>query len=217
MKRLFYLLAACAAFLAGCEDEKELPDATMVYKEYLIDAYIAPERLHIWDPRSGELWLTMTGPEYAVWSTGAAYEEFLRLASLHGGRIDREIEVDPFLYSSYGKGGFACYTESFASVEITCDQAVDEAHPAGSSLNDLCFFGCYTYAPFIRSGNTGHEIFDIWKPMDQITQEDMTMIAYCGMRIWLRFVLKPGFTCTVTLTTASGRTLTAQCFREPTS
>lgn len=217
MKRLFFLLAVCAAFLAGCEEVPDDPGAMIVYKEYLIDAYIAPERLHIQDPRSGELWLTMTGPEYAVWSAGAAYEEFLRLAALHGGRIDRKIEVNRELHHYNGHSAYACYTEPFASVDITCDQAVDEAHPAGSSLNDLCFFGCYTYAPFIRNGNTGHEIFPIWKPMDQITQEDMTMIAYCGMRIWLRFALKPGFTCTVTLTTASGRTLTAQCFREPTS
>ncbi|WP_418983057.1 hypothetical protein [Alistipes sp.] len=72
----------------------------------MIDAYIQPLKLTALREYDS-LWLAMDGPVYATWSTGADYSEFLRLAALHGGRIDRELSIQLEVYYIYpiGFGG----------------------------------------------------------------------------------------------------------------
>lgn len=215
MKRLGLFFFGCAVILAACSNEDEIPGQVIIYKEYLIDAYIEPETLEMYES-DGALWLKMKGSEYATWSTGAAYQEFLRQAALHGGRLDREISIAPDIYY-LGRAGYFCYAEDFESIDLTCDQPWDDTHPAGSSLNEFAYIAYCTFAPFVRSGNTGYGVVEEVKRLDQIGEKDLDMVTHGMLRVRINFKEPPQVrqVYTLTLTTESGRTMTADWVYEP--
>ena len=216
-KQGLFLFLLGILVLGGCSDDEEIPGRAIIYKEYLIDAYIVPEKI----TTRGEYYalnLSIDGPVYATWSTGADYSEFLRLAALHGGRIDREIEVAIdvcYVYSAGYGGAYVSYAEDFASIDVTCDQPLDETHPAGSSLKEYCTVIFSTFAPFVRAGNSGHGVVEEVKKLDALAEGDLDMIAYGTLSIVIpRERFSVPCTYTITFTTKSGRKLSVDWMRE---
>lgn len=72
------------------------------------------------------------------------------------------------------------YADNFASMHLTSDKEWDQAHPAGSSLDDLIWVKGACYGPFIRNGYTGDEILYIDKTLDQIGSDELSVVCDRG-------------------------------------
>lgn len=207
-KILAPLLCGIFAF-SGCSNDQENPGKGLrtEYKEYLIDVYVVPERLRVTGVTE-TVYFWMGGSNYGYWQKGDDLAEFLRLAALHGGRIDREVTLYPE-YSYFAMGAYACYSEDFASIDVTCDQPFDETHPVGSSLNEFFTVAFSTFAPYVRNGNSGPEVVRVEKRMDTLEEGDLDMIVFGTLRVEMVSVeqFSEPFQFTMTLTTKSGRPL----------
>lgn len=209
MKKMLAVLLCGILVFSGCsevpDDPGKVPDT--MYKEYLIDVYVVPEQLTLVGV-SNEVYFSITGSQYAYWHKGAKLAEFLRLAALHGGRIDREVTLFPEYYW-FANGDYACYSEDFASINVTCDEPWDETHPVGSSLNEFFTVTFSTFAPYVRNGNSGPEVVRVEKRMDTLEEGDLDMIVFGTLRVEMVSVkhFPEPFQFTMTLTTKSGQPL----------
>lgn len=93
-----------------------------------------------------------------------------------------------------GRDTYPCY--DFIAVDVTCDKAIDEKHPAGTSLGDLFYYVATTNRPFIDNNYTGYdydshtqsaffnyrgawggiqEFYPVDKPLCDVTPADLMM------------------------------------------
>lgn len=103
------------------------------------------------------------------------------------------------------------WADNFQSMHVTSDADWDEAHPAGTPLDDILRITIETYAEFVRSGYQAPDI-SIEKSMliSELTPEDMEMIAtYPMIRFTSAPTISPNHTLTLEWTTVEGRVLTA--------
>lgn len=98
------------------------------------------------------------------------------------------------LFGIPGSNYYPCY--DFIAVDVTCDKAIDEKHPAGTSLGDLFYYVATTNRPFIDNNYTGYdydshtqsaffnyrgawggiqEFYPVDKPLCDVTPADLMM------------------------------------------
>ena len=83
-------------------------------------------------------------------------------------------DLGKYTFSKFG----ICFAKDFASIDITCGKDYDTQHPAGTSLADIVDYKVISIYPWIRGGYdaSSEKVFWITKPLNTITQDDMTMI-----------------------------------------
>lgn len=111
-------------------------------------------------------------------------------------------------------------SEDFASITVTSDKDYDDSHPAGKSLNDLCWFTAFSPYKFISSGYKSYYNYyekdmsasfikfarnlrvsdgqkltchPIDKMLSDVTAEDLILLGYDNPYplFWLHFERKP--------------------------
>ena len=217
MKRIKLCLSAAFVALvsfSGCSENNnnnnnEDTGMYMLYKDYLIDSYVAADRLLFGQDRnSSVVKLYLTGPEYAVTSTDeAVLTKFRELAAQHGDEFRREIGVE----FCYELGDYKCCVQDFVAVDVRSDTAWDDAHPAGSSLNDVCYLIAYSYASYIDNNYKGEQRTYIRKRPSDFSRDDLRMLE--PGRLSLYFDKRPehseGQKITISFVAADGTAITA--------
>ncbi len=133
------------------------------------------------------------GYQYASqWQTGSDRSTFDALASKHG---DIGYHQDISASSSCPSMPHTFLGHDFASITVTSDADFDEAHPAGTPLNDLIQYMTYSPYPFIQSGYAytnpraprwekwKEELILIDKPLSACTAEDF-ILPFAVMEDW---------------------------------
>lgn len=185
MKNILFVLLGGLFFMAGCDNDSVVGKVHYVYKDYLIDAYISVDELHVNSRQQSLPEIYFSGTVYRSDAQDVAErEEFERLAALHGGRVDREIAIPETYNYDMKLGLFVTYAEDFLSVDVSCDQDWNATHPAGSSLNDVFILSFYSFAPFIYNGNSGYALTEIAKRADEFVEGDLDMLAHRNIRIY---------------------------------
>ena len=98
------------------------------------------------------------------------------------------------LFGLPGSNKYPCY--DFIAVDVTCDKAIDDKHPAGTSLSDLFYYVATTNRPFIDNKYIGYdydshtqsaffnyqgawggiqEFYPVDKPLCDVTPSDLKM------------------------------------------
>lgn len=84
-------------------------------------------------------------------------------------------------------------------IEITSDQAWDDKHPAGSSLNDIVLYLGKSLFPYIKNGYQGEKETDIVKPLSEMQPEDYVLNIFSPSpmirrsNFGLKFLVDPEF------------------------
>lgn len=231
-KHIFSWLFFCGVALcaAACAKEEGL-DHRSYRVESFVNTYCEVDRVVLRDPRyygfhddNRILYFYEFGREYRSAEIGGEGEEALRfreLAERNGDTgYDRWVEKI-FLQSALA--------DDLCAVHAVCPRAAwDEAHPAGSSLDDVVFLAFRTHAPYVRSGYSdgdGMVAPVVRKRLSELTPADLTLIAgadgagglYLFDGQYLEFERMPEqgeYAVEVTFVFASGRKCTADyCFR----
>lgn len=201
---LFVTFVAFASFTGCSENNNKDTGTRMIYKEYLIDSYIAADRLlFAQNQNSPIIKLTLTGPEYSITSVDQTdLAKFRELAAQHRDELGREISVD----MGYMIGNYKCCAQDFVSVDVRSDIAWDDTHPAGSSLGDVCYLIAYSYAPFIDNDYVGSYRTFFKKKLCDLTSDDLRMLEPGNPSLY--FEKRPDHseqqTITITFTTTDG-------------
>ncbi len=130
------------------------------------------------------------------WQHGGSDREIFDSLSMK--HEDTSFHQDIILNASYPEVPHEYLGIDFVSITITSDADFDEAHPAGTSLNDLVQFMAYTPYPFIQGGYKYSDAKgDRWdmlkqettlidKPLSKCTAEDFILtLGY--MNSWALF------------------------------
>lgn len=139
-KAFLRLCALCSLLLIGCTDNNSQPISGTAFSTHYIQKYTQAQILTIH---------TMSD------------EGCIKL--LIGGDPITHHDEEAFrdLYTKYGDTDFNGYlvpytmqavATEFTSIDVTCDQAFDPAHPAGSSLADLVTLVGASAYPYLQSG-----------------------------------------------------------------
>ena len=105
------------------------------------------------------------------------------------------------------------WADNFQSMHVTSDADWDEAHPAGTPLDDILRIKIETYAEFIRSG---YQMYPAAREkfifISELTPDDMKMIAPDPtIHFTCAPTISPAHTLTLEWTTVEGRVMTASC------
>ncbi len=103
------------------------------------------------------------------------------------------------------------WADNFQSMHVTSDADWDEAHPAGTPLDDILRIKIETYAEFIRSG---YQMYPAAREkfifISELTPDDMKMIAPDPtIHFTSAPTISPTHTLTLEWTTIEGRVITA--------
>lgn len=81
-----------------------------------------------------------------------------------------------------------------SSINVRCDAAWDYNHPAGSSLNDIIRFSCYSLYPYICSGYSSvvPKKSPVVKPLNEMTPEDYYLAINYTNRFNFHLILDHG-------------------------
>ncbi|MDE5729928.1 MAG: hypothetical protein K2H81_00155 [Alistipes sp.] len=210
-----FLLAA-----AGCDRNK----TNFVFHENFIEVYLENDKWGISlregydkppfynEPPYHYILLCDNGPSSKRIDKESSPVRFERLAERNGDTsFNRWIDhwrADPsdWPYTVY------TWADNFQSMHVTSDADWDEAHPAGTPLDDILRIKIETYAEFVRSGYQTYPHISIEKSMliSELTPEDMEMIAcYPEIRFTSAPTISPNHTLTLEWTTIEGRVITA--------
>lgn len=213
MKRFLFVIFVALVSFSGCSEKENSKKDTgmyMLYKEYLIDSYIAADGLlFAQNQNSPIVKLALTGPEYGIASAEETERmEFRELAARHGDELRREISVE----FCYKVGDYKCCAQDFVSVDVRSDTAWDDTHPAGSSLGDLCYLIAYSYAPFIDNDYVGSCCTYLRKKLCELTPDDLRMLEPGNLSLY--FEKRPDHSepqiITITFKTTDGAVVTAR-------
>ena len=96
---------------------------------------------------------------------------FLWAAERYGDRRETYFDTSDYLHI----GIIALYIE-ILSIDVTSNKAWDEAHPAGTLLNDLIELSIFSYADYIDNGYQGEISWEA-KKLSEVTTEDFRLIS----------------------------------------
>lgn len=100
------------------------------------------------------------------------------------------------------------YADNFASMHLTSDKEWDQAHPAGSSLDDLVWMNAACYDQYIRNGYTGEGCNYIKKLLHQLSPDELRVVDEFNLNPRFYFLSVPltdeEHTLTLTITTTEG-------------
>lgn len=174
-----FALAACLTLLSGCLPEQELPTFD---GPYIVQYYDGPGTCEVGMDYQGNARLYFgidfysdEVETYSKGATGTRGEKYQALCDKHG---DNDFHgKDPYFESAQKK----CYAKDFKALTVTTLYDYDPEHPAGSSLDDIAVYDAYTPYLWIKSGYNGDpEFTHILKYVQNVTQEDMTLLCYAG-------------------------------------
>lgn len=244
-----YAFLAGAFVLSGCEKKDEGPSTRYFFSDYLIVRYVegdlklaeeyspgytqdAPVTFYAcWDVTEQYLSPDLSDPEKSDSPYPAENTEgFLALAGRNGDEPAERKNVGVSISTIYRD--FSVLADDFVSVSLTCNEAWDEAHPAGSSLNDLVRIELRSAWPLLHSEESGavtdpetagtfscrlselpaealRTIF-LWKPfVNHSRSENLCMRLTFEEAVPFTVEFMQPRRLTLTLTTADGRTKSA--------
>lgn len=232
MKTLSSWLFFCGVALcaAACAKEEGLDHRSHRVASF-VNTYCEVDRVVLRDPRyygfhddNRILYFYEFGREYRSAEIGGEGEEALRFRELAERKGDTG--YDRWVEKIFLQSALA---DDLCAVHAVCPRAAwDEAHPAGSSLDDVVFLAFRTHAPYVRSGYSegdGMVAPVVRKRLSELTPADLTLIAgadgagglYLFDGQYLEFERMPEqgeYAVEVTFVFASGRKCTADyCFR----
>ena len=179
-----------------------------IYKEYLVDAYLEVEKMYVRQLNATTLELYFSGKKYGITSENASeVAKFKELAVKHYDDFSDYITVD----FGYTVGNYVSYAENFTGIEIRSSISWGERHPAASTLNDLCYFTAYSFAPTLKDHAKGG-LTHIRKHADELTAADMELLQDGFLRLDFsdgNSRLSEAQVITISLSTLSGRVLRA--------
>lgn len=118
--------------------------------------------------------------------------------------------------------GAHAFADNFGALHVVSDSDWDDAHPAGTPLDDILLARFYSHAEFIRSGyDTGgvemevflfyNKYFNIVKKLvSELTAADMEMLCWYGFRDFDKTTRSPIIIFTSAPTKAKEHTLTIE-------
>ena len=152
--------------------------------------------------------LYFSGKKYGITSENASeVAKFKELAVKHNDDFSDYITVD----FGYTVGNYVSYAENFTGIEIRSSISWGEGHSAGSTLNDLCYFTAYSFAPTLKD-HAKDGLTHIRKHADELTAADMELLQDGFLRLDFsdgNSRLSEAQVITISLSTLSGRVLRA--------
>lgn len=104
-----------------------------------------------------------------------------------GGFLYRECMSPSWLMGRRYMGDYpviGALVETISGINITTFYRWDEAHPAGSSLNDIFTIKYVTYYPFIQSGwSLENPATLVEKPLSELCGSDLKLLSVSGMTL----------------------------------
>lgn len=211
MKWLLYCnILMMIPLFSGCNSSENNNDTGTyrIYKEYLVDAYLEVEKMYVRQLNATTLELYFSGKKYGITSENASeVAKFKELAVKHNDDFSDYITVD----FGYTVGNYVSYAENFTGIEIRSSISWGEGHSAGSTLNDLCYFTAYSFAPTLKDHAKGG-LTHIRKHADELTAADMELLQDGFLRLDFsdeNSRLSEAQVITISLSTLSGRVLRA--------
>lgn len=211
MKWLLYCnILMMIPLFSGCDSSENNNDTGTyrIYKEYLVDAYLEVEKMYVRQLNATTLELYFSGKKYGITSENASeVAKFKELAVKHYDDFSDYITVD----FGYTVGNYVSYAENFTGIEIRSSISWGERHPAASTLNDLCYFTAYSFAPTLKDHAKGG-LTHIRKHADELTAADMELLQDGFLRLDFsdgNSRLSEAQVITISLSTLSGRVLRA--------
>ena len=105
---------------------------------------------------------------------GIRAERYLEIAERNG-------DMSYNRFADYDWAFRSAYADNFASLHLTSDKDWDEAHPAGTPLDDLIWVKAGCYGPYIQRGYTGEGIHFIDKRLDRIATDEFCVVTDLGV------------------------------------
>lgn len=218
MKKTLCIVLLLVIATTGCE--KEEPG---FYPKHLIRSYSEGEYELIYHDLYMEVKLKGAGRrDYdSPDAVQPADERYLELARRNGDTCFYQLTY-PLWYMNRG-----ALADNFRSLSIVSNADWDEAHPAGTPLDDLFEVGLAVYGPFIRNGYTYVEepsyglscYVGVRKRMDQLEPPDMEASVNDGPALYILSypTLAREHTLTLTITTTEGKVQTPSvtCIPKP--
>lgn len=222
MKKIIILLATI--FIISCEHKDGCESIFLKYYigcyvegdiEFKISTNILDNKVYLvkYNNNKPSTYQTYYSPEY--YKDLPSYEKFLYIANRNGDNYFNHFDIDVYYQTRMASA------LDFESIHITSDVDWDEAHPAGTNLDDLIILKATTYAEFIRSGyKTGNPDGRTFKiPMNTVTTADLAMLDGHGGLCFFRFTTVPPDArmqkLTVTMTSTEGEVKTASLYCVP--
>ena len=218
MKKIF-LPIVVSLLLAGCDDDMVRSKADLTLLVSFVPYYednepfnITPSGLGLLQGWFGDMNAQMpvnriySAPE--VGGRGEKAERFLEIAERNGDRSYNRYE-DWIKYS-----GRSCCADNYQAVHARClNAAWDDAHPVGSSLDDILEIEYGSYAEYVRAGYPDNlpSGKTYRKKLSELKKDDMSMIDP-----YFYFYSDPvppagTYEMEVTLVTTEGEEKTATC------
>ena len=208
MKWLLYCNILMISLFSGCDSSENNNDTGTyrIYKEYLVDAYLEVEKMYVRQLNATTLELYFSGKKYGITSENASeVAKFKELAVKHNDDFSDYITVD----FGYTVGNYVSYAENFTGIEIRSSISWGEGHSAGSTLNDLCYFTAYSFAPTLKDHAKGG-LTHIRKHADELSAADLELLQDGFLRLAFsdeNSRLSEAQVITISLSTLSGRVL----------
>ena len=208
MRKLIFFSIMCFVLLR-CSNETGDTGTRQIYKEYLIDSYVSVDRISISPVKGATFAINCSGPIYSITSDDASNVAiFKELAAEKNDNFKQNAVVD----ACYSPGDYQCFAENFKEISIHSNIAWDDRHSAGDSLNDLCYFMAYSYAPALKGELSLGALSWIKKRANELTNADLELLEVGSLRLGFFDkdlpIMNPQ-TITVLLTTENEKVLTA--------
>lgn len=162
MKKIL-LLIILFPFVHSCNDWED-GRVDLIRSNTFVQGYCDIKGVLAYCDTDNCIWLYEYIEHILVWySASHNSEKFWELSEKHSDKnFNRLVLDDQLLKNEY-------FSEDFSAITITSDRDFDEAHPAGTPLNDVARFITVTPARFIKSGYTdtfdwdGYEKLSVFK------------------------------------------------------
>lgn len=219
MKKLILIVSFCA-MLVSCKEHVDGDEFIALQMKYCVVSYIAPDNFSMQTSTNPEACILVDGivrnricytpPEFGE---SPYIEKFLELAERNGDTSYNRLELFfgmPHAGSFHERGA---YTENFSGIRVVCTNAAwDDAHPAGTPLDDLVRLSFASYHDYVQSGYIADRgVLKTRKAPAKLSETDLYMLRP-GFRIFFDSYPTVGsFDLTVTLTTVDGVEKTGTC------
>lgn len=142
-------------------------------------------------------------------------DKFFEIAASKGdtayNKVYKVYKVDNPYYQSFLLFPSA-FSEVIESIDVVSDADWDEAHSAGTSLNDITKLSTDTYRYFIRAGYQGIKLQGQDKMLNEMTEEEGDLIMYEPSQLIFRSLptISKSHLITVTIVLDDGREFVCQ-------
>lgn len=200
MKKAIVSLLTAIVFCLSCSDKQEDRHWVQHYiATYATGAYILTP---LFDNRGISLTLRdvkfISSPDKYP---GIRAERYLEIAERNG-------DMSYNRFADYDWAFRSAYADNFASLHLTSDKDWDEAHPAGTPLDDLIWIKAACYDQYIRNGYTGEGSNYIEKLLHRLGSDELRVVDEFYTNPDFYFLSVPitdqEHTLTLTITTTDG-------------